>query len=158
MCFLWLIYLLQPLYRYSFKACKLTWWKILNVKGRLSSFFTKVWDFLMGKIFLKKKPFWGTFLIHLIFILLCLIFEAQRLYGAALEYFLQQHSTIYFTMFWSLHFDFGTLNYITYFIYFLSLCNCFYMLLTKPTSFVPFMKCRGQIKSLSTMNPFHFKD
>lgn len=38
MCFLLLIYLLQPLCRYSFKVCKLSWWKVLNVNGRRSSY------------------------------------------------------------------------------------------------------------------------
>lgn len=49
MGFLSLIYLLQPLYWYSFQACKLSQWKLLNVKGRLSSYisvelFTKLWE------------------------------------------------------------------------------------------------------------------
>lgn len=35
---LFITYLLQPLYWYSFKACKLSRWKTLNVKGSLSSY------------------------------------------------------------------------------------------------------------------------
>lgn len=69
MCFLLLIYVLQPLYRYSFKAYKLSQWKVLNVKGRLSLFinvelFTKLGDSHLfdGKNLIQVKAILKNFL------------------------------------------------------------------------------------------------
>lgn len=164
MCFLLLSYLLQPLYQYSFKACKLTWWKILNVKGRLSSyinveFFTKLWGFLMAKISLKKKSFWGTSLIHLIFSYYYLHLGSTAMLSMKLLLnFFYCIVVLYISLlFWFLYFEFSTLIWWHTLYIFHHCVVTFMWIITKPTSFVPFMKCGGQIKSLSTMNPFILK-
>ena len=62
-------------------------------------------------------------------------------------------------LFWSLYFEFNVLNLIIYFPYFPSPSSyLFTQISMKPTSFVPLVKCGGQIKSLSTTDYFCFRN
>lgn len=98
--------------------------------------------YLMEKILLKKKSFWRTFLILWCNLLLCFIFEAQQPYLCNCFWiFFYINTLLYISLlFWSLF-----LNLILY-IWLQTSCIfhhhavTFTWILTKPISFIHFMK------------------